>query len=174
MPIALLSMASDDASSALLPATNTVIESGSLLVLRDTTNLEADNRSCAAMCIVEAALSNASSQQCSSSHGTGALTLSSLDGGGAGHGKAGNVSVCFEAGDTCLVHWTTMWSSAATRQGAMMLARNRGLALSAKTPSQRRPALARAAQDAMLGTERIQGHPTSGLRCSDGRQPGSQ
>ena len=101
MPIALLSMASDDASSALLPATNTVIESGSLLVLRDTTNLEADNRSCAAMCIVEAALSNASSQQCSSSHGTGALTLSSLDGGGAGHGKAGNVSVCFEAGDTC-------------------------------------------------------------------------
>ena len=101
MPIALLSMASDDASSALLPATNTVIESGSLLVLRDTTNLEADNRSCAAMCIVEAALSNASSQQCSSNYGTGALTLSSLHGGGAVHGKAGNVSVCFEAGDTC-------------------------------------------------------------------------
>lgn len=106
MPIALLSMASNDASSALLPATNTVIDPGSFLVLRDATNLEADQR-CAAMCIVEAALSNASSQQWSSNYGTGALTLSSLDGGGAGHGKAGNVygnvSVClFEAvGDTC-------------------------------------------------------------------------
>ena len=52
--------------------------------------------------------------------------------------------------------------------------KTRGSAFSAKTPSQRRPALARAAQDAMLGTERIQGHPTSGLRCPDGRQPGSQ
>ena len=36
------------------------------------------------------------------------------------------------------------------------------------------PRLARAAQDAMLGTERIQGHHTSALRCPDGRQPGSQ
>ena len=34
--------------------------------------------------------------------------------------------------------------------------------------------LADAAQDAMLGTERIQGHPTSALRCLDGRQPGSK
>ena len=74
MPVALLSLASNVTSLALLPATNTVIDAGSLLVSRDTTNLEADKR-CAAMCIVEAALSNASSQQCLSSHGTGALTV---------------------------------------------------------------------------------------------------
>ena len=34
--------------------------------------------------------------------------------------------------------------------------------------------LAGAAQDGMLGTERIQGHHASALRCPDGRQPGSQ
>ena len=34
--------------------------------------------------------------------------------------------------------------------------------------------LAGAAQDGMLGTERIQGNHASALRCPDGRQPGSQ
>ena len=102
VPVALLSLASNATSSALLPATNTVIDAGSLLVSRDATNLEADKR-CAAMCIVEAALSNASSQQCLSSHGTGALTLSSLHGGGTDHGVTGNVDVCFEADGTCVL-----------------------------------------------------------------------
>ena len=102
MPVALLSLASNVTSSALLPATNTVIDAGSLLVSRDTTNLEADKR-CAAMCIVEAALSNTSSQQCLSSHGTGALTLSSLHGGRTDHGVTGNVDVCFEADGTCVL-----------------------------------------------------------------------
>ena len=102
VPIALLSLGSNVTSSALLPATNTVIDAGSLVISRDTTSLEADKQ-CAAMCIVEAALSNASSQQCLGSHGTGALTLSSLHGGAADHGVSGNVSVCFEAGDTCVL-----------------------------------------------------------------------
>ncbi len=100
MPIALLSLGSNVTSSALLPATNAIIDAGSLLISRDTTSLEADKR-CGAMCIVEAALSNTSSQQCLSSHGTDALTLSSLYGGAADHSVTGNVSVCFEAGDTC-------------------------------------------------------------------------
>ena len=49
-------------------------------------------------------LSNTSSQQCLGSHGTGALTLSSLH-GAADHGATGNVSVCFEAQsiDTCVL-----------------------------------------------------------------------
>ena len=102
MPIALLSLGSNVTSSALLPATDTVIDAGSLLISRDTTSLEADKQ-CAAMCIVEAALSNASSQQCLGSHGTGALTLSPLHGGAADPGVPGNVSVCFEAGDTCVL-----------------------------------------------------------------------
>ena len=101
MPIALHSLGSNVTSSALLPATNTVIDTGSRLISRDTNRLEAGM--CGAMCIVEVALSNASSQQCLSSHGTGAVTLSSLHGGGADHGVTGNVSVCFEAGDTCVL-----------------------------------------------------------------------
>ena len=102
MPIALHSLGSNVTSSVLLPATNTVIDTGSLLISRDTTSLEADKQ-CGAMCIVEAALSNASTQQCLSSHGTDALTLSSLHGGATDHGVTGNVSVCFEAGDTCVL-----------------------------------------------------------------------
>jgi len=104
VPIALLFLGPNVTSSPLLPATNTVIDAGSLLISRDTTSLEADKR-CGAMCIVEAALSDASSQQCLGSHATGALTLSSLH-GAADHGVTGNVSVCFdsfEAGDTCVL-----------------------------------------------------------------------
>ena len=101
VPIALLSLGSTRTSSALLPATNTVIDAGSLLISRDTTSVDADKR-CAAMCIVEAALSNASSHMCLGSHGTDALMLSSLqDGGTADPGAPGNVSVCFEANDSC-------------------------------------------------------------------------
>ena len=106
MPIALLSLGSNVTTSALLPATNTVIDAGSRFISRDTTSssLEPTDKRCAAMCIVEAALSNASSQQCLGSHGTGALTLSSLH-GAADHGATGNVSVCFEAQsiDTCVL-----------------------------------------------------------------------
>ena len=104
MPIALLSLGSNVTTSALLPATSTVIDAGSLFISQDTTTTSLADKRCAAMCIVEAALSNTSSQQCLGSHGTNALTLSSLH-GAADHGATGNVRVCFEAQsiDTCVL-----------------------------------------------------------------------
>ena len=133
MPIALLSLGSTRTSSALLPATNTVIDAGSLLISRDTTSVDADKR-CAAMCIVEAALSNASSQMCLGSHGTDALTLSSLhDGGTADPGAPGNVSVCFEANDSCALEDHEAQCSYPAQQSAYGSSGAPGLASSGQT-----------------------------------------